>query len=86
MNSVNQHANCVNKLYPKMLERYINKLFDDGYCKDSDLIDLLTVKWMVKLHKNYSDILDITNVLTLNNVLDCVINRCSLAKYEDLLD
>ena len=85
MNSVNQHANCVNKLYPKMLERYINKLFDDGYCKDSDLIDLLTVKWMVKLHKNYSDILDITNVLSQES-FSYSSTRCSLAKYEDLLD
>ena len=85
MSNVNQNANYVNKVYPKMLERYVNTLLDFGKCSDSDLIDLMVVKWMVKLHKNYPELITVPNTLLLNDVLNNIVKRCSFAKYEDLV-
>lgn len=85
MSNVNQNANYVNRVYPKMLERYVDTLFDFGKCSDSDLIDLMVVKWMVKLHKNYPELITVPNTLLLNDVLDNIVKRCSFARYEDLI-
>ena len=79
-------AQNVNTVYFKMIEKYANRLLDFGYCNDSDIIDLLTVKWMNKLFKNYSDIIEEKNIIPLNLVLNCIVNKCSLVNSDDLLE